>query len=273
MYGILNADGSRLVDYDFPGASGRWQINEQHYRHQGKPGRIIFITDLKQVLSEEEVSAWQRLIRVITHEVNNSLTPISSICQTLESHLAIIPEDKARALKEGLSVIKERSRGLRDFISVYARIAKLPEPQKIRFSVSDLLKKVDNIFVGQPVSVEFKNADENIFLFGDPVHIEQVLINLIKNALEASDQESFKVELTICNQNGVVEFTVQDEGRGISNAANLFVPFYTTKEKGAGIGLTLSRQIAAKHGGQIILENRPDRRGAIARLRIPSTLD
>ncbi|MDO9318455.1 MAG: ATP-binding protein [Gammaproteobacteria bacterium] len=273
LVGILNEKGSRLVDYEFPGASGRWQINEQHYRHQGKPGRIIFITDLKQVLSEEEISAWQRLIRVITHEVNNSLTPISSICQTLESHLADIPEEKGRGLKEGLSVIKERSRGLRDFIAVYARIAKLPEPQRIRFSVSDLLQKVSRFFVNQPVSVELASADVDIFLFGDPVHIEQVLINLIKNALEASNEEHSKVELTVCKRDGVVEFSVQDEGRGISNPANLFVPFYTTKEKGAGIGLTLSRQIAARHGGQIILENRPDGRGAIARFRIPSSID
>lgn len=143
----------------------------------------------------------------------------------------------------------------------------------IRSNLFLSLKKVESFFAGPSVSVEFKNADKNIFLFSDPLHIEQVLINLIKNGLEASDQESCKVELTICNQNGVVEFTVQEEGRGISNPANLFVPFYTTKEKGAGIGLTLSRQIAAKHSGQIIRENRPDRRGAIARLRVPSALE
>jgi len=123
------------------------------------------------------------------------------------------------------------------------------------------------------VSVELVSADVDIFLFGDPVHIEQVLINLIKNALEASNEEHSKVELTVCKRDGVVEFSVQDEGRGISNPANLFVPFYTTKVKGAGIGLTLSRQIAARHGGQIILENRTDGLGAIARFQIPSSLD
>ena len=139
---VLKEQGSRLVDHEFPGAAGRWQINVQQYRHQGKPGKLIFITDLKQVLSEEEITAWQRLIRVIAHEVNNSLTPITSICQTLDSQLSQLPSQRSDGdLKEGLAVIEERAKGLRDFISVYARIAKLPEPQKINFSVEDQPKQ------------------------------------------------------------------------------------------------------------------------------------
>ncbi len=260
--------GSRLIDYDFPGANGRWQINVQPYRHQGKPGQIIFITDLKQVLSEEEINAWQRLIRVIAHEVNNSLTPISSICQTLDSHLSKMPEqENYDDLKQGLSVIEERAKGLRDFISVYARIAKLPDPQKINFSVNELLKKLKRFFADRPI--EINQNDTEITLFGDPVLIEQALINLIKNGMEASAGSELPVEISCQKLSGHIEFLIVDSGTGISNPANLFVPFYTTKAKGAGIGLTLCRQIAAKHSGQVVLENRTDAKGALARLQIP----
>lgn len=269
---VLSEQGSRLIDYDFPGASGRWQINEQKYRHQGKPGKIIFITDLKQVLSEEEVNAWQRLIRVIAHEVNNSLTPISSICQTLNSHLSKLPEERNDDdLKQGLEVIEERAKGLRDFISVYARIAKLPDPQKMNFSAIDLLEKVRRFFPGE--AIEIVDVEDDITLFGDPLHIEQALINLVKNAVEASSRAETAVEVSCTKQGGYIEFVIVDSGTGISNPANLFVPFYTTKDKGAGIGLTLARQIAAKHGGQVLLENRSNGSGAVATLQIPFSVN
>lgn len=264
---VAYEEGSKLIDHDFPGSAGRWQINVQSYRYQGRPGKIIFITDLKQVLSEEEISAWQRLIRVIAHEVNNSLTPISSICQTLEAHLDKLPNLQGGDLKQGLEVIEERAKGLRDFISVYARIAKLPDPHKISFDVKDLLRKVQRYFADQPVSINETESD--LSLFGDPVLLEQALINLVKNAVEANGNAESAVEISCARKTGVIEFTILDNGSGISNPANLFIPFYTTKEKGAGIGLALSRQIAAKHGGQIILENRTDAKGAIARLQIP----
>ncbi|PCI76728.1 MAG: PAS domain-containing sensor histidine kinase [SAR86 cluster bacterium] len=271
LQGLLSEDGSQLIDFEFPGATGRWQVNQQQYRHHGKPGKIIFITDLKQVLSEEEISAWQRLIRVIAHEVNNSLTPIISICQTLGDHLDMLESTPESAdSKEGLAVIEERAKGLRDFISVYARIAKLPEPQKINFSVFELLQKVKRFFVNE--SVEILDSSADFKMFGDPVHLEQVLINLIKNALEASGSDAYPVEISCQSKGGLVEFVVTDSGKGISNPANLFVPFYTTKDKGAGIGLTLSRQIAAKHGGQLLLENRAEGSGAVARLQIPITV-
>ncbi len=268
---LVTEEGSQLIDYDFPGSPGRWQINVQSYRYQGKPGKIVFITDLKQVLSEEEISAWQRLIRVIAHEVNNSLTPISSICQTLENHLARLPDfENDDDLKQGLAVIEERAKGLRDFISVYARIAKLPDPHKVSFRVDSLLEKVQRFFSDQAVSVNA--VDEDASLFGDPVLVEQALINLVKNAVEANEGAALPVQLHFSQKPGFVEFVVLDNGSGISNPANLFIPFYTTKEKGAGIGLALSRQIAAKHGGQVILENRNDSDGAVARLQLPITV-
>lgn len=258
----------KLLDHRFPGAEGRWQVSQQYYRHQGRPSRIIFITDLKQVLSEEEIAAWQRLIRVISHEVNNSLTPITSLCQTLAAILAN-PDSAERAhdVRDGLKVIEERAKGLREFISVYARIARLPEPQKVLFPVAQLIDRVKGIF--SQSAVEIVGDIPQVRLFGDPVHLEQALINLIKNALEANAQSEVAVRVSCRIRDERCEFEIVDDGAGISNPANLFVPYYTTKVEGAGIGLVLCRQVAAKHFGQVTLDNRPEGRGAIARLIVP----
>ena len=269
---------SQLIDHVFPGAEGRWQINQQFYRDQGKPGRIIFITDLKQVLNEEEVNAWQRLIRVIGHEVNNSLTPITSICQTVESLLARpAGERNDQDIRDGLSVIAERAKNLKNFISVYARIARLPEPQKVVFTPGDLMKKIQRFFSPleraandqQTVPVECEEQVPTAKLFGDLAHLEQVLINLIKNAIEASSASREPVKVSVQVSEERCEFVITDSGTGISNTANLFVPFYTTKSQGAGIGLTLCRQIASKHGGHISLENRSKAKGTVAKLVLP----
>lgn len=262
---------SQLLDYAFPGADGRWQINQQHYRHHGKPGRILFITDLKQVLSEEETNAWQRLIRVIGHEVNNSLTPITSICQTVDTLMQRPYEERNEDdIREGLGVISERAKGLKEFISVYSRIARLPEPQKVIFSVGALIKKIRGMY--QDAKVTFPENVPDIELFGDPVHIEQILINLIKNGIEANQESELPLEFSIELEDEHCEFIIRDKGLGISNPANLFVPFYTTKPQGAGIGLTLCRQIAAKHNGHVTLGNRKDTKGAVAKLILPRPL-
>lgn len=271
---------SQLIDYIFPGAEGRWQINQQFYRDQGRPGRIIFITDLKQVLSEEEVNAWQRLIRVIGHEVNNSLTPITSICQTVDN-LLLRPVDERndQDIRDGLTVIAERAKNLKDFISVYARIARLPEPQKVVFTAAELMQKIQRFFSPTERGEDATNfvavdCDTNVpsaKLFGDSTQLEQVLINLIKNAIEASGTTQQPVKVTVQISEERCEFVVTDSGTGISNPANLFVPFYTTKSQGAGIGLTLCRQIASRHGGHISLENRNDGRGTVAKLVLPLT--
>jgi two-component system nitrogen regulation sensor histidine kinase NtrY len=264
---LLDRQGSILVEHSFAGASGRWRIQLQSYRYQGKPAKIVFITDLQQILGEEEIAAWQRLIRVISHEINNSLTPIVSICQTLDKSLASLQLTSSDIdLREGLSVIEGRAKGLRDFISDYARIAKLPEPQKVTFGVNVLLNIVSQYFLVHPVV--FRPYDSETLLFGDPALLEQLLINLITNAVEASS-EDMRVIVSCRMRGDVLDIEVKDNGIGISNPTNLFVPFYTTKAKGTGIGLTLCRQIAAKHGGQVHLENRQDSKGAVARLTLP----
>lgn len=258
----------RVLDFRFPSAESRWQVSQQSYRHQGKPSRIIFIADLKQVLVGEEIVAWQRLIRVISHEVNNSLTPIMSLCQTLETMVSRPDsEAKAEVVRDGLSVISQRAKGLKEFISIYARIARLPEPQKTLFSAARLADKVQAMF--PQVAVERVGSIPEFRLFGDQVQLEQVLINLIKNALEANEGSATPVQFSGRVRDEHCEFEIVDSGAGISNPGNLFVPFYTTKANGAGVGLTLCRKIAAQHFGQVTLENRHDGQGAIARLVLP----
>jgi two-component system nitrogen regulation sensor histidine kinase NtrY len=257
----------RLLDFRFPGAEGRWQVSQHYYHHQGRASRILFIADLKQVLSDEEIAAWQRLIRVISHEVNNSLAPITSLCQTLTNILDKPDREQyADDVRQSLRVIAERANGLREFIGVYARLARLPEPQKVLFPVATLIDKLRGFFAGKPLEIAPMPA---ITLFGDPVHLEQALINLVKNGLEANPADAPAIQLTCHVADGTCEFRVADRGPGISNPANLFVPFYTTKSEGAGVGLVLCRQIAAKHNGQVSLANRTDGPGAVAKLVLP----
>lgn len=268
LAGIPLSVEPRLLDHAFPGGRGRWQVSQQHYRHHGKPSRLIFVTDLKQVLLEEEIAAWQRLIRVISHEVNNSLTPITSLCQTSSTMLSAPDSARhTRDVRASLQIIAERAKGLKQFISVYARIARLPEPQKVRFAAAPLLARLRGIF-GEH-SLEIVGDVPDARLFGDPVHIEQALINLVKNALEANAQSGPPVRVACRVRGDSCEFEIVDDGAGISNPGNLFVPFYTTKAEGAGIGLVLCRQIAAKHQGRVTLESRPEGRGAVARLILP----
>ncbi len=265
---IPMSEQPRTVDFRFPGAESRWQVSQLWYRHQSKPSRIVFIVDLRQVLADEEILMWQRLIRVISHEVNNSLAPISSLCQTLESILSRGPlPGRESTIVDGLQVIGQRARGLQEFISVYSRVARLPEANKIVFTADRLIERVCGMFSPELLSAPPEYPRTR--LYGDPVHLEQALINLIKNALEANADSPDPVILRCRIRDGSFEFEILDNGPGIANPANLFVPFYTTKEQGAGIGLVLSRNIVAMHHGSLALENRRDSAGAIARLILP----
>lgn len=262
------SDQPTLVNFNFPYTDGRWQLIQQNYRHQGRPGKLLFITDLKQVLGAEEIKAWQRLIRVIAHEVNNSLTPISSISQSLQVKLAQIKAlEQQPTIVQGLDVIRERANDLKKFIAEYAKISQLPEPNKIEFTIQPLLEKLQQLFFQSNLTIEQPTTE--IRLYADPVLIEQLLINLIKNAIEASTKDNGAVNLNCIQSEHHVKIMIEDEGQGISNPDNLFVPFYTTKRHGSGIGLALCRQITQAHQGTLTLENRDNHKGAIATLKLP----
>jgi len=260
------ATGSKVFDHRFPGAAGRWQLRESLYRRGGEVSRIVFISDLKQVLSDEEISAWQRLIRVISHEVNNSLTPISSLCQTLAQALREPSGIDENDVREGLAAIGERARGLLEFISAYTHIARLPEPNKSLFPVTELAGPLQHVFAGRPLQIVPFPA---VAIYGDVVHLQQALINLVKNGLEANPPDAPPVELRCTVEAGYCHLEVTDNGPGIANPGNIFVPFYTTKPEGAGVGLALCRQIAIKHHGSVTLESRRDAHGAVSRLSLP----
>ena len=251
----------------FPGGPGRWGVRRTRIREHGLPLLLVVISDLTQALSEQELHAWQRLVRVLGHELNNSLTPIKSIAGSLESIVARepLPDDWRDDMRRGLSVIMSRSDSLSRFIGAYARLAKLPRPQLQPLSVADCVGRAVSFETRLPVQVE---SGPNFTMQGDPDQLEQVLINLLRNAADASLATKGRVTVG-WQRDTMLEIWVKDEGPGLSSTANLFVPFFTTKPGGSGIGLVLSRQIAEGHGGALSLENRMDGPGCVARLRLP----
>ena len=251
----------------FPGGAGRWGMRRSRIRERGLPLDLLVITDLTQALSEQELQAWQRLVRVLGHELNNSLAPIKSIAGTLESLLGRepLPEDWRQDMRRGLGVINSRSDSLTRFIGAYARLAKLPRPQLQPLDVAALVERAVSFETRVPVSIV---PGPPVTVPGDPDQIEQVLINLLRNAADAS-QPGGAVQIGWRRDGAMVEIWIKDEGPGLSTTANLFVPFFTTKPGGSGIGLVLSRQIAEGHGGALTLENRSDRSGCAACLRLP----
>jgi signal transduction histidine kinase len=226
------------------------------------------LTDLSRTLREEERNAWQRLVRVLGHEMNNSLAPIKSIAGSLESLLRREPppvdwQDDARS---GLKSIATRADSLSRFMQAYARLAKLPPPQREQINLGELIRRV--ISLEMRLSIDVRPGPE-LSILADGAQIEQLLINILHNAVDASLQTGGRVLIGWREVADCVEVFVQDEGPGIMNPTNLFVPFFTTKPSGSGIGLALSRQIAEAHGGSLALANRRDRSGAEALLRLP----
>jgi signal transduction histidine kinase len=229
---------------------------------------LLVLTDLSRTLREEERRAWQRLVRVLGHEMNNSLAPIKSLAASLESLLRREPpppdwKDDART---GLNSIASRADSLSRFLQAYTRLTKLPPPQKQDVDVAELVHRVVDL---EPrLNVEIM-AGPKREIHVDAAQIEQLLINLVHNAVDAALETHGNVAIGWREKEDSVEIFVQDEGPGIMNSANLFVPFFTTKPDGSGIGLPLSRQIAEAHGGSLVLMNRRSGKGAEALLQLP----
>jgi len=265
---LLNGEVSRLQSRTFPGGPGRWEIRRSTFRESGLPHRLLVISDLSLTLREEERQAWKRLIRVLGHELNNSLAPIHSMATTLAGLLTREPppEDWKEDMQGGLEVIGNRSEALIRFMAAYARLARLPPPRRAPFELSSLIRRTAALETRLPVYVE---KGPEVTIEGDADQIEQLLINLIRNAVDAALLTGGMVGVGWRADGTQVEVRVEDEGTGLSNTDNLFVPFYTTKPGGTGIGLALSRQIAEAHGGSLTLENRAPEPGCEALLRLP----
>ena len=264
----LRGETPRATDMSLPGARGRWEVRRSAFRQDGRPHTLLVLADLSKTLREEELKAWQRLVRVLSHEINNSLAPIKSLAGSLQAVLDRQPRspDADEDLRRGLTVIGGRADALVRFMSSYARLARLPTPQREPLRVGAWVRRIAALETRLPVRIG-DGPDVEIAADGD--QLDQLLINLVRNGVDAALQTGGGVSLAWCRRDGMVEVRVEDEGPGIAGGANLFVPFFTTKPEGSGIGLVLSRQIAEAHGGTLSVENRADGRGAVAVVRLP----
>ena len=264
----LDGDAPRAVTRAFPGATGRWEVRRNSFRQGGRVHQMLVLSDLSRTLREEERQAWQRLVRVLSHEINNSLAPIKSIAGSLRELVgrAPRPADAEEDFRHGLSVIAGRSESLSRFIASYARLTRLPRPRPRPVDVGEWVRRAVELEFRMQVGIVGGPA---VVIHADGDQLDQLLINLVQNAVDASLETGGPVTVGWRASERHVEVVVEDEGPGLADTSNLFVPFFTTKPDGSGIGLALSRQIAEAHGGMLTLENRRDAGGCVAIVRLP----
>lgn len=268
----LEGEPVRVLDLAFGGRLGRWALRRSPFRDQGRPHQLLVLADVSRALREEERHAWQRLLLVVGHELNNSLAPIRSLTASLAKLLdaAPRPADWESDLRNGLAIIQSRAEALSRFMEAYARLARLPAPVKRTFQLKECIERATALEKRIPILLRDGPA---ISLQADPDQLEQVLINLLRNAVDAAlashPPDQARVELDWRPDSNSVILLIRDNGPGPPDSANLLVPFFTTKPGGSGIGLALSRQIVDMHDGSLSLRPRPDGPGAEAVLRLP----
>jgi len=263
---MLHEQSGRIVFHEFPSGRGRWEIRRRSIREAGRPLDLLVITDVSRALREEERQAWRRLVRVMGHELNSSLTPIKSMAATLQKLVGRdpLPDDWHEDAASGLAIIHDRAESLGRFMGAYARLARLPPPTRALTDLGEVIRRATSLY-GDRITVR---SGPRVEAFVDADQIEQVLINVVKNAVEAI-QQGGAVDVSWSIADGSARIDVIDDGVGLAKTDNLWVPFFTTKPGGTGLGLVLCREIIENHGGEISLANRADARGCIARISLP----
>jgi len=266
----LESPANAIIPHPNPDKLGRYTVRKGSYRVGGEPHELLILIDVSRNLRQEELLAWKRLIRVLGHELNNSMAPIRSLSESLQRIAQIdSPEAEDRAdLTEGLEIIRQRADGLSRFIEEYARLAKLPPPKIKPFELKPLVRRITSLYESSMVEIDPENSPV-VRVNADPDQMEQALLNLVKNAVEAVSETDGKVKICWREQGETLVLHVEDTGPGIANPDNLFIPFFSTKPGGSGIGLTLSRQIIEAHDGSLELANRTDTTGSYAAITLP----
>jgi len=282
---FLKAENESVVELNLGDSQARWLLRRSSFRQRGVPHTLVVLSDVSRALREEERRAWQRLIRVLGHELSNSLAPIKSIAGSLSSRVSATPmsADVRSDLQRGLEIIEARSASLHRFLEAYRRLAQMPAPVLREITLGPLIARAANLETRIRVCVM---PSPDVAFLADPDQLEQMLINLVRNAADAVLEGTPEAALAAtpngmsrAQSNGVVvhweadseqvTLAIEDEGPGLMNPANVFTPFYTTKPNGSGVGLVLSRQIAEAHGGSIEIGNRPKTRGCVVRVVLP----
>ncbi len=264
----LQGDSPRIISKTFPEKAGRWELRRGVFRQDGLPHQLLVISDISRALRDEERQTWRRLIRVLGHELNNSLAPLKSVAESLRDLLSRgeLPHDWRDDMTSGLGLIASRTEALSRFVDGYARLAKLPPPRPAPMDVAAWIHRAAGLEHRVPVRLQ---DGPPLTIQADATQLDQLLINLVRNAADASLETSGAVDVGWQANGETLEIFVADEGPGLSNPGNVFTPFFTTKPGGSGIGLVLSREIAEAHGGSLSLENRRPGPGVEARLRLP----
>ena len=263
----LTGTTPRVVDLALGARRGRWEVRRGAFRQGGLPHQFVVLADVSRTLREEERLAWQRIIRVLGHEINNSLTPIRSLAERLRELLDRSPPDGELRddLQRGLGVIANRSAGLSRFLGSYAQLATLPPPRRTSLSVRTWVERVVRLESRLAVEVE---EGPDVIIDADGDQLDQMLINLVSNAVDGALSLNGGVRVRWHSDGAMLQVIVEDDGPGLPASANLFVPFFTTKPGGKGIGLVLSREIAESHGGRLTVENRDGARGCVAKFEV-----